>query len=144
MAKFVYDDAKVELNGVDISNRVKTATLQLEIDAVDSTAMGSNTKSSIAGLKNFSLELELTQDFVDDGIDETLWGLSSEGTVFEFRVRAFKTLAIAAGNPEYRGYGLITSYNPVDGSVGDLGMSKVSIVPGDDGTNDPSITRHTS
>jgi hypothetical protein len=144
MAKFVYTDAKVEINGTDISNRVKTVSLSFETDVQDSTVMGMTTKGNIAGLKNFSMDLDLTQDFVDNGLDETLWGLHSAGTVFAFEVRANKTTGIGPGNPEYRGYGLITGYNPIDGTVGDLAMTKISIVPGDDGTNAPDITRHTS
>lgn len=124
MAKMVLTNAYVQLNAVDLSDHVKSVTLNYSAEAVDDTAMGDTTKSRIGGLKDWSLEIEFQQDYASGKVDATLFDLV--GTTFAVAVRPVNT-TISSTNPEYQGTGLLESYKPMGGSVGELHMAPVTI-----------------
>ncbi len=140
MPAMVLTDCFVEVNGTNISQFVKSASLTPERDAQEDTAFGDSTHQSIPGLKNWTLELELNQDYAAAAVDATLWPLFDAGTVFVTKLRP-TSAAISATNPEYRAGGFITSYPPIGGSVGEIHTTSISIVPS--GAN-AAIVRATS
>lgn len=121
MASFAFIDAMVVLNGVDLSDHVTKVKLSITADELENTAMGQQYKSRIAGLKDWSVDVEFNQDFAASKIDATIWPLL--GTTPTIAVRPTSG-SIATTNPEYEGPILIKEYTPMDGSVGDL--AKVS------------------
>lgn len=123
MATFVYTDAEVTLNSVDISDHVTKATLKIEVDEQESTAMGATYKSRKGGLKDGSVELELNQDFATSSIDDTIWPIL--GTNVSFTIKPTSS-ATSATNPVYSGEVLIKEYTPLDGNVGDLAKTSVT------------------
>lgn len=124
MAVFVFTDGRVELNAVNLSTLVRKVTLSPSADAQESTAMGATYRARLGGLKDWSVEVEFNQDFAAAQVDATLFPLL--GTTFSVKVRP-TTGVISATNPEYQGTGLLTEYTPLDGSVGDLAVSPVTI-----------------
>lgn len=123
MAAFAFTDARVEIGAVDWSDWVTSVTLNVEAEDLEKTAMGSTYRSRIGGLKDGSVDIEFNNDFVEDGLDEVLWGLF--GTVATVKIRP-TSASIGADNPEYSGSVLVTEVNPLDGGVGDLAKRSVS------------------
>ncbi len=123
MASFSFKDAKVLINSVDLSDHVRSVTLNVEAEDLEDTAMGDNFRSRIGGLKDWSVDIELNQDYDAAKVDATLWPLL--GTVTTISINPFNS-ANSATNPQYSGNVLVSEYNPLDGSVGDLGTTSVS------------------
>lgn len=124
MAAFALTDFTMTINSVDLSDHVTKATLNIKVDELDTTAMGtSGYRSRIGGLKDYSLTLEFNQDFAANKVDATLW--AALGTVVAFTGKATSG-ANAVTNPQYSGSVLISMYNPFDNSVGDLAKESVT------------------
>jgi hypothetical protein len=123
MASFAFVDARVEINSVVFTGLVRSVTLNVEAEDLEDTAFGDTYRSRIGGLKDWSVDLEFNQDFAASMVDATLFPLL--GTVVTVKVRP-TTAAISATNPEYSGSVLVSEYNPLDGSVGDLATTSVS------------------
>jgi hypothetical protein len=131
MASVTLTNAYVALGGTNVSTYVKGVTFTREVEVQDDTAMGMSYRSNLPGLQNWNLQIEFKSDYADNLLDEILNGLI--GTVFTVALRAVNT-TIGDGNPEWQSYGTITSWQVLGGSVGDLAMSPVTIVPAG-GTN---------
>jgi len=126
MSELVFTDAFVSVDGNDISDHVKSVTLNYSADAPDNTVMGDDTKSGAAGgLKNWDISIEVLQDFAASQIDSIFFPLV--GTAFTVILRPVKSTVVGAGNPNYTGTGLLTTFNPIGGSVGDLATTSISI-----------------
>ncbi len=118
MATFVYTDASVVVNSVDLSDHVKSCTLNYEAEMLDDTVMGDTTRSNIAGLLNWSIDVEFLQDFAAAKVDATLFTLVGAAA---FTVTVKPTSAsVSATNPSFSGSAVLESYPPMSGSVGDL------------------------
>lgn len=126
MATFVLKDAVVSINAVDLSDHVRSVSITYEADQVDDTNMGDTTKQRLAGLLEWSVEIEFAQDFAAGEVDATLFPLVGAAP-FEIKIRPTSG-AIAATNPEYVGNAVLPSYTPIDGSVGDLATTSVEFV----------------
>lgn len=137
MAAHVLTAARVEIGGTNISQWVRQCELSIERDAPEQTTMGDSTKRVIAGLMSWSVSLTLAQDFAASAVDQTIYNAFSAGTPVTVKIRPTNA-AISATNPEYSGSGIITSYNPISGSVGDFHETSVEIQSAGD------LTRATS
>jgi hypothetical protein len=118
MAKTVITSRYVSLNGTDISSSLAGASLELTVEEVDKTSLGSGGWREVAaGLKSGSVTLNFQQDFAAGSIDATLWPLiGTEGTVI---IRP-SSGTIGSANPAYQATILISQYTPISGAVGDL------------------------
>ena len=123
MATFAATDYNILVNGVNMSAMCKEATLDLEADALDSTAFGSSWRSKQGGLKAGNFGLTFNQDFAAAQVDALLWPLF--GTVVSFEIRP-TSAARSATNPGYTGSVLVNAYSPFSNAVGDLAESKIS------------------
>ena len=124
MAKIVLRDARVEVNGVNISDHVSEVSIETSRDEVDVTAFGATNKEILTGLGDATITCTVFQDFAAASIDATLWPLSSTTTPFTVKVRP-TTGAISATNPEYSMSALMFSYAPIAGSVGEASTTEV-------------------
>jgi len=135
MATVVYNDASVVLNSVDLSDHVKSVTLNYAAEMLDDTAMGDNTRSRKGGLKDWSIDISFHQDYAASEVDATLFSLV--GSTFTCVLKP--TIgAVSATNPSFSGTGILESYTPMSGAVGDLEEAPVSIQSASD------LTRATS
>ena len=117
MAKQVFTNAVVTVNGVDFSDHIAAVTIDQSADEIETTAFGATGwRTRTLGLKDGSVTLDWHQDFASS-VDATLssaWG--SVGTV---TVMPNGTV-IGAGNPRWNCPVVLSSYSPVAGSIGDL------------------------
>lgn len=127
MAQLVFTNAFVSVNGVDLSDHVKSVKLDIKTDQVDNTTMGNGTHVKLNGLKDWSASLEFAQDFAAGEVDATLWAVHAAGAAVPLIVRPVNAAASAA-NPQYSGNVNLESYSPIGGSVGDEARAPVSLV----------------
>lgn len=125
MATLAFTGAHVEINSVDLSTFVRGVTINYAAEMLDETAMGDTTRTMKGGLKNWSMEIEFTQDFAASSPDVSLFSLV--GSTFTVTVRPVKGTAVGATNPNYTGTGILESYSPLQNSVGELAMTTVTI-----------------
>lgn len=123
MASFAFINAFVSINGVDLSASVRSVTINTEAEDLEDTAMGDTYRSRIGGLKDWSVDVELNQDFTAAQADATIFPLL--GTVTAVIVKPVNATTTVT-NPQYSGNVLVSEYNPLDGSVGDLATTSVS------------------
>lgn len=136
MANYVHTDAVVVIAGVTFTSKTKNVAIPIEAATVDTTTMGSNGwVENIGGLKSFTLDLELLQDFAASSVDVTLYDKVGTSVTFDIRPA---TGTVSATNPKFTGSAILTAYAPISGAVGDLAMVRVSL----QGTGAP--TRGTS
>ena len=126
MATFVLYNASVTIGGVDLSTYVKTVTIDSGQNMVDDTAMGDAFTSSAAGLANWSMSFEFLQDYAANKVDDTLNDQLGIGTTPPVIVVKPVAGSVTASNPSYTGSGVLESYNPVAGSVGDQAMASAT------------------
>lgn len=126
MAKFVFKDAHVTLNAVDLSDHVESITINYGADVPEKTSMSENSKTRLPGLKDWSVDISFRQDFASGKVDATMFSLVGAAA---FAV-VFRPLSDAksATNPEYTGNGLLSTYSPLAGSVGDVLNAPVTIM----------------
>ena len=124
MATVVLNDASVVINSVDLSDHVKSVTINYSAEMLDDTAMGDNTRSRKGGLKDWSFDITFHQDYAASNVDATLFPLV--GTAFSTVIKPTSG-AVSATNPSYTGTGTLESYNPIGGGVGDLQETSITI-----------------
>jgi predicted secreted protein len=118
MAKQVFTNAYVTVNGTDLSDHIASVTLDTSADEIETTAFGTaGWRSRVAGLKDGSIQLDWHQDFATSSVDSVL--SSAFGSVGTVVVIPSGTVA-SSTNPRYTIQAVISSYSPVAGSVGDL------------------------
>jgi len=126
MAKFVLTDASLVINSVDLSDHVRSVTLNYEAELQDDTTMGDDTRTNLGGLKNWSMDVEFTQDYASGEVDATLFSIVGSAVPVVLKPTSS---AVSATNPSYSGTGVIGSYSPIGNSVGDLAVAPVTIAP---------------
>ena len=140
MPFIVFTDAYVVINSVNISDHVKGVTLSYTADLLDSTVMTtSGTKSNTPGLKDWSLEVDLLNDYAASSIDATLFALIGNSG-FPIEVRPTSS-AVGVANPKYTANGVLANYDPMQAKVGDLATTKITIKPA---ASTNTLTRATS
>lgn len=118
MAKLVLTDARVEVNGVNLSGWAQSVAVETTRDDVDLTSMGAVNKVYGPGLGDATITVTFFQDYAASAVDQTLFPLSTTSTPFTVKVRP-TSAAISTTNPEYSLSALMYGYTPVTGSVGD-------------------------
>ena len=128
MAVLVLTDADITVNGVVLSDRANSVTLNYEIDSVETTAFGSVGHKFTGGLQNNSCDIEFMQDFAATETEATIYPLV--GTTTTVTVRGSST-ATSATNPLYTLSGtFLAAHTPVAAAVGELAMTSLSFTGG--------------
>lgn len=119
MAKLVFTNAFLTVNGVDLSDHVRSVEVSMSVEDVESTTMGATAVQREPGLGDDEITVTWAADFAAGKVDATLAPLVTGRTKHTIEVRPTNG-ARSATNPAYVGSGFITEYTPVAGSVGDL------------------------
>lgn len=130
MAKIVLTNAYVLLNGLyDVSDYVASISLATTHDLIETTQMNDVYKTVIAGLGQNQVTFEFHQNYSDNGLEEiingTSLGNSNVGTAIPIEVRPINAPA-SANNPRYTFNAVISEWQPINGSVGDLATANVT------------------
>lgn len=123
MAKMILNDAYLSVAATDLSDHVRSLTMDMKTDIVDGTCMSDSYKDKLAGMTDWTVTVEFAQDFAAAKVDATLFSLM--GTSVALIIRP-TSAAKGATNPEFTGNGIMVAYSPLDGKVGDLNSTKVT------------------
>lgn len=128
MASFVLKNAFVLVNAVDLSDHVKQVTVNYSAELKDKTAMSMNSRARLGGLKDWSLDIQFFQDYAAAKVDATVFTQVGNQIAIEVRPDAG---ARSTTNPGFTGNGIIDSYQPVAGTVGDEALTAVKVTGAD-------------
>ena len=136
MGTLVLTDVSLTVGGTDLSDHIKSCTIDYGADEVEDTNMGDSTHIFKAGtLKTWGMQVEFAQDYDASKVDATCF--PAVGTSVALVAKPTSG-AVSATNPSYSGNAILTAYNPIAGSVGELAMAPCTFVPAGD------LTRATS
>lgn len=118
-APFVFKDAYVSVNSVDLSDWVSSVTVNYVFDEVETTAMGATSHEFIKGLQSSTIDITFNNDFTAAASYATVVAEIGEGdSVLAVRPTS---AAVGATNPSYNmTKGMISSMPVLSGAVGDL------------------------
>tara|TARA_R100000808_G_scaffold489_1_gene2460 strand:+ start:3986 stop:4402 length:417 start_codon:yes stop_codon:yes gene_type:complete len=123
MASMVLYDAFLSVGGTDLSDHVKSITIDAGTSLQDDTAMGDTFQSNANGLATWSITVEFLQDYAASKVDATLYPLLGPAATNAALIVRPASGSVATSNPSWTGTGVLESYNPVAGSVGDQAMA---------------------
>jgi hypothetical protein len=124
MAKTVVTSRYVSIGTADVSSALSGASLEITVEEVDKTSLGSaGWREVAAGLKSGSVTLNFQQDFGVGGVDALLYPLI--GTEATVTIRS-SSATVSATNPSYVATVLVSQYTPINGAVGDLATFDVT------------------
>lgn len=127
MAKQVFINGYLSVNGVNVSSLVSSIMLDLKKADVQVTSMGAGGVQRLAGIEDDSIGADFWQDFTPGETDATMYPLFAAGSVFPATVMAGGTVA-SATNPWYSGLVIITEYPAITGKVGDGLAASIKMV----------------
>jgi hypothetical protein len=117
LAKFVATDFAISINGTPLSGNIAAATINTTAAEVEITAFGNSHVQRTSGLKDASVSLDFHQDFaaasVHSIINPLLGGYATVTIVPT-------SGSVSATNPSVTLSALVTEYNPIEASIGDL------------------------
>ncbi len=127
MAAFVFTDAFVLVNAVDLSNDTQQVAIDIGSELQDNTVMGFAARSSTPGLLTGGAQVTFLQDFAAAQVDVTIFPLVGTTFLSEFRPTGG---ARAVTNPAYTLTGCIPDggYRPMGGSVGDMATATLNLM----------------
>jgi hypothetical protein len=140
MAHKVLTDAFVSINGVDLSDQVKSVSLDYEAQMQNDTVMGDGTLSNMPGLKNWRAQVTWAQNFDSAKVDATLFPLVGNAG-FTIILREAKTGGVSATNPNFQGGAVLSNYQPLNGQVGAFHEVSSTFMPGG---SSPTLQRLTA
>jgi hypothetical protein len=125
MAILTLTNAFIKVNNVDLSDHCRSIDVKTSAQLKDGTAMGLDTLLNVAGLKEWSFDVEWNADWAAANVDATLfplWGAAA----FTVEIKAVNTTR-SATNPSYSGSAVLGNYSPISGvKVGDMAISKTT------------------
>ena len=122
----VFTDAFVSVNGVDLSDHVRSVSITEDSNPVDVTAMGSGYTQEAKGLKTAAFTVGFLQDFSAAKVHATLQPLFAGTSTFIVIIRPIKSTVVGATNPNITlSTASMFGYAPLDGSIGDAAEMEV-------------------
>ena len=126
MASLTFKDGHFTVNSVDLSAHVSSITLNLSKDTPEDTAMGDDSRSYLPdGLNTASIDVTYNADFAASQVDASNWAIYAGSSAVAFIVKP-NGGTTGTSNPKYTGNCILTSFSPVQGSVGDTASATVS------------------
>ena len=127
MAAIVLTNASITINSVDLSSLSNNVEITYEIEAVETTAFGSN-RSFTGGLQNNSVTVDIMQDFAATKTEATIFPLVGTTTTLVFKPTS---AVVGATNPSYTITGAyLASHTPISATVGELAMTSLTFTGG--------------
>ena len=123
MATFMLNNASVTINSVDLSSYVTSVTLSQSADNLEDTAMGDTSRSYIGGLKSGTVDIEFNADFAASKTEATIFPVVGTSTAVVIKPVA---ASVSATNPSYTFNAIVTSWDTLNGSVGEIATHSVS------------------
>jgi hypothetical protein len=117
VAKMVFTNGYVLVNGVDLSDHAVSIEVDGKAEDIETTSMGAAGKGRLPGLRDEAIKIKWRQDFAASKVDATLAPLYTGGTSFAIEIRPVNS-ARSTTNPAYTATVYLLDYNPIAGEVG--------------------------
>ena len=131
MAQIVLTNVSVTLGTISIgANGVKSVIISYTPAALPNTGMGHTAQSRKVGLQDWSIDIEIFQEYATTLLDADLYAILI-GTCDVGAIDIGPTgVAADANNPHYKSTaGYLDGYSPVAaGAVGELAVAKLKII----------------
>lgn len=115
---------------VDLSNHVKSVTINRTFDELEVTAMGDTGHKFVAGLEASTIAVDFFNDTATASVLQTLNALVGTSAAFKICQTVVagspSTATISATNPLYSGLVLVNKLTPVNGTVADIAMQSLT------------------
>ena len=115
---------------VDLSNHVKSVTINRTFDELEVTAMGDTGHKFVAGLEASTIAVDFFNDTATASVLQTLNTLVGTSALFKIcqtvAAGSPSTATISATNPLYTGLVLVNKLTPVNGTVADISMQSLT------------------
>jgi len=123
MARIVLTDAKITVNGVNLSTFGTSVTLNTTTDVVETTGFSSTAaKTRVGGLQDNSVTIDFAQDYGTSLVEATIYPLLGQTTT----VVVSPTSTTSATSPSYTFTALVSEWQPLSGGVGELATASVT------------------
>jgi hypothetical protein len=123
MPKLVLSNCFVSVDGTDLSSHVASVSLETVFEIIDTTTLGSVSRTKIAGLADNAVTFEFHQDFASGSVEATIYPLL--GTRTDCVIKPVNATT-SSTNPSYSFKALISEWRPVSGNVGVLATVPVT------------------
>ena len=124
MAVFLNNQVGVKINSIDLSDHVKSITLNRQFDELEVTAMGDSSHRFVKGLEASTLTLSFLNDTAASSVLATLQ--AAWGTSVAFSLLQTKGTAVSATNPLYTGTILVNKTTDINGATGDISTQDIT------------------
>ena len=124
MSVILNNGVGVKINNVDLSDHVKSITLNRTFDELEVTAMGDSSHKFTKGLEASTLTLSFLSDTAASSVNATLQ--AAWGTTVAFELIQTKGTAVSATNPLYTGSILVNKTTDLNGAVGDIATQDIT------------------
>jgi len=105
------------INSVNLTDQASAATITYTVEALESTALSSSSRSYVGGLQNNEISVTLYHSYAASSTEASIYALL--GTTTSVVVKA-DSGAVSATNPSYTCSGYLEGSQPIQGSVGDV------------------------
>lgn len=123
MAKLVFNNPKITINSVDLTDQIAQVSLDMTFAEVETTAFGNSAVTRVAGLGDHSFSASFHQNYAAGEVEASIYPLL--GTTTEVTIKPVN-VTTGSDNPLYTFTVLVTEWAPVSGSVGELLTADVS------------------
>ena len=124
MAVFLNNKVGVKINSVDLSDHVKSVTLNRQFNELEITAMGDTAQRFTKGLENSTFTVSFLNDDATGSVLATLqdqWGKTCAVSMLQD-----KGTAISATNPLYTFQILVNKTTDINGATGDISTQDIT------------------
>ena len=132
MATSVYlSNPAIKIATVDLSDQCTAASLNYTVEALESTAFGSTSRSYTAGLANNSLTVTLYQSYAATETEVSIYTLVGTQVTIEVSPTAADLTTPSATAPKYTLTGAyLESHTPINASLGELSTIDLTFTGG--------------
>lgn len=124
MSVYLNNKVGVKIGSTDLSDHVKSVTINRSFQELDVTAMGDQGVRRIKGLEDSNIAIEFINDTASSSVLQTLQGVW--GTNATITLLNDKATSVSATNPLYTALILVNNTQDINGAVGDLAMQSIT------------------
>lgn len=124
MSVMLNNGVGVKINNVDLSDHVKSVTINRSFDELEVTAMGDSSHKFTKGLESSTLTLSFLSDTAAASVNATLqaaWGTTVTAVLLQT-----KGTAVSATNPLFTMSVLVNKTTDINGAVGDIATQDIT------------------
>lgn len=128
MAKYVFKEGTVVVDGVDLSDHVRNVDIPMSKDQVESTGLnGNGLHTFLPGLGGERFVITFANDFDAGMVHDTLYILYRNDDIFEVYVIP-QAGSQSATNPKFSALCQLYDYDPINAAVGALSEMQVNFI----------------